>query len=252
LPGVPEAIIGDVRRALAEDYRNLIRAGQAVIEQHFVELNSGDNSWRAWLRLLPYLSRPEDLQTWRTLTGIVQRLRGEPMVDSVSALATFLKRDHFDFDPEEADLRLPISAAIVPNGSLVIDLDGPNAQWIFAMSGEPERDKAARIFRYRFKRRQGSSVRFVPGDRIRGSLSVRRSDKPGNWNLVWDRPGNSTWAFDALDRAPRLVQSNGSPGENDSAPSCRLIMVPAASWPSLPELLPSMPTDASPRAGHLP
>jgi hypothetical protein len=249
---VPEAIVGDVRRALAEAYRYLIQAGQAVIQQHFVELNGSDNSWRGWQKLFPYLSEPADLKAWQTLTGIVQRLRGEPPGDPIRELAAFLKRDHFDLDPQEAELRLPISAPTVPDGSLVIDLDGPNAQWIFTLSGEPPRDNAGGVLRYRFKRTQGSSARFVPGDRIRASLPMRRSDKPGTWSLVWDRPGNSTWAFDALARAPRRVESNGSPGETDPAPSCRLIMLPAGSWPSAPELLPLTPADLSSHAGDLP
>src|SRR5262249_51938232 len=153
---------------------------------------------------------------------IVQRLRGKQPVDPINALATFLKRDHFDLDPQEAELSLSLSSATIPSGPLVIDLDGPNTRLVFASSGEPVRDNAAGMLRYRFKLAQLNSVRFVPGDRIRASLPVRRSDKPGSWSLFWDRPSNSVWAFDALSRPPRCVESNGSTGSNDPAPSSQL------------------------------
>jgi hypothetical protein len=250
LPTIPEAIAGDIRRVLAEDYRNLIEAGRSVVREHYEKLNDGENNWQAWQKLLPYLSRPDDLLAWRTLTAIIQQLRREPPADPISALATFLKRDHFDLDPLEAELRVP--HAVMPSGSLVIDLDGPNSQWIFDVSGEPARDNAAGVLRYRFKRVQGNSARFVPGDRIRGSLGVRRSDRPGTWSLVWDRPINNIWAFDALVRLPRWVESNASAGANDPAPSARLTLLPAASWPSVPDLLPATTADARQPVGHLP
>jgi hypothetical protein len=245
LPSVPEAIWSDLRRAQAKAYRNLILAGQRVIQQHFAQVSGIENNWRAWQKLNPYLSRPDDLLPWRTLSQIVQRLRGEPPGDPIDALAVFLKRDHFDLNPQEAELRLPIPAAALPKGDLVIDLDGPNAQWLFAISGEPVRDNASHVFRYRFKLTRGASTKFVPGDRIRGSLSVSRPDQPGDWSLVWDRPSNTVWAFDALVRIPRWLGSNGLVGDNGPPPPARLIMLPAASWPSLPDLLPPTP-------GHLP
>jgi hypothetical protein len=248
-PALPEAIVGDLRHALAEDYRNLIVAGRSVIEQQFLKVNGGENTLAAWQKLLPYLGQPDDLRAWRTLTGIVQRLRGTPPVDPINALAIFLKRDHFELDPHEAELRVPLSSATIPSGPLVIDLDGPNTQWVFASLREPVRDNARDIRRYRFKRAQGNLVRFVPGDRIRASLPVRRSGKPGSWSMLWDRPLNSTWAFDALARTPRWLDSNGSAGDNDPALSSQLILLPAASWPSVPDLLPAAAPD---RPRHLP
>jgi hypothetical protein len=243
MPSLPEAIIGDVRQILADGYRNLIQAGRAVIQQHFEKLNAGENTWRECQKLLPYLGQPDDLLAWRTLTRIVQRLRGEPSADPISALATFLKHDHFDVDPQEAELRVPITAAVAPSSPLVIQ--ARNARWSFAMSGEPERDKAG-FLRYRFQRDKGTSAVFVPGDPVHGSLLARRSDNPGQWSLVWDRPVNSVWAFDALARPPRWVETNGSSGANDPAPSIRLILLPAAGWPSIPDLLPATDHKRSP------
>src|SRR5262249_37682137 len=65
LAGLPDAVVGEVRRAVRTSYDNAIEAGRQVVLRHLAEASpDGQETPESWRRLRPWLAAPDDLQAW--------------------------------------------------------------------------------------------------------------------------------------------------------------------------------------------
>jgi hypothetical protein len=244
LADLPEAIEGDIRKAAKVRYQSLLEPGQAVVLQHLMDFSPGDaESPESWKRLLFWLTKPEDLGSWRVLATVLNRLTRPDGTDPITALEAFLRTERFDLRLAGLGLRLPDDLALRPAGALTVHYRKGTADassYAFALQGEGRPDPDKRATLYGFQPTEPLAIVYSPGDVLWIDLPVTKAEQPG-WRLTWAANRSSVYQFERLNRPPRLHRDSQENVQGEQIPTVYLESSPPGGIPRVPDLLPAMP-----------
>lgn len=243
LAGLPDAAIGEVRRAAKRSYDRAIAAGREVVSQHLREVGPGNpDTPDAWRRLLPWLMSPDDLRAWRTLATLLARLHNPDAEDPVRALHTFLRQERFDLDLRRLTLVVPDDLKVRPAGNFTVS-HGAGGALATAFTFEPaedgRRDPRRRVTEYAFRPAADASFVYRPGDTLSAELPLRDVDNQ-EWQFTWTSSRSQVFAFERLSRPPRLHRKDQESALGKVVEEVTLTVMPERGLPVVPDLLPAV------------
>ncbi len=206
---------------------------------------------RAWQEVAHWLETAAELHPWREYTRLLTRLSDTPGrdVDPVRELVEFLRQPSFELRPTRIWVEI--------NDHLRDQLLRPAPGEKLRLMLQPNHDdKALKTLTYRFEEqerldRQTHRYRFEvddpksaqwtyrPGqDDLWMELLVREGTK--QWQLSWTQCASRCYQFEKLHQPPmlHLLTQRASDGTAIAQGGVR---VQVDGWPSVPELLPSVP-----------
>jgi hypothetical protein len=247
---LPEAIAGEVRRAALPRYENVLKAGREVVLRHLQQLyRDGPESADAWRKLRPWLAAPEELQAWRVLATVLDRLQSVDPADPVTALDTFLGRDRFELALRRLVLQIPDDTKIQPAGKLLIHHRsglGNRPALTYEVAEMEQADVPHPVTRYTLRPLGDASLTYQPGDTLWAELPVKSADS-SDQVLTWARNRSQVYQFERLVRPPRLHRKGQDNTQGDVLAGVSLEITPADGLPRVPDLMPVVPVEAGKR-----
>jgi hypothetical protein len=244
LADLPEAITDAVRQAAQARYAKILNVGRAVVLGHLVDLSpSNEETPESWKRLLPWLAKPDDLESWRVLANILARLANREAADPVADLERFLRADRFDVIVRRVALELPDDQQLRPAGPLTIRFQKtPMTEAVtYSLDLQPDerRDATRRVTRFSFQPSDPIAFTYSPGDTLWIQLPVKKADQPG-WVLTWTNSRSKVYQIERYALAPRLHRSEQENTQGDPVDGV-LAISPESGVPPVPDLLPAVP-----------
>jgi hypothetical protein len=239
---LPDAVVGDFRRAARAGYDHLIEAGRAVILKRFLE-TEGPETPERWRRLGQWLAAPDELRDWRVLATLLARVQDPEAGDPVTALADFLRQDRYSVDVQRLGLEIAFDHKLRPAGPLTVYHGAASGQpqpvLVFrAADDEGRRDAQRRVTVYTFQRESGGPLVYRPGDTLYADLPVKRSGATGDWLLTWARARSAVYQFERLVKPPRLHARGQDNTSGELLEDLTLVVFPERGVPRVPDLLP--------------
>ena len=245
LTGLPDAVAEQIRQAARQRDQYAIAAGQAVVLRHLNSaMGAQKESHESWKRLLPWLSAPEELSSWRVLATVLARLQDPNASDPVNVLEAFIRLDRIDLTIRQITLEIPDDLRIRPDGNFTIyhrRFPGePTNPYVFERSGEERPDVVRGVTVFVFRSNAQQTIPFEPGNALWADLPVKYQDS-ANWRLTWSRSRSQVYQFQRLLAPPRLHVAGQSHLDGKSEDGVLLTNVPENGIPSLPSLVPNVP-----------
>jgi hypothetical protein len=249
LTDLPDAALGEIRRAARTSYENAIAAGQEVVLRHLRDVcPEGRETVEGWRRLRPWLASPEDLQAWRVLATLLARLQDPAALDPVTALDVFVAQERFDLDLRRLTLEIPDDLKVRPAGPFALTLrtGGDRIVLEFEQAGDGRRDARRRVTAYAFRPTGADRLTYRPGDRLWAELPLK-DETNDEWRFGWARYRSEIYQFERLSNLPRLYRKGQDLNAGKLAEGVVLGVVPEDGLPRVPDLLPVVPSDLGKR-----
>jgi GTPase SAR1 family protein len=246
LPGLPDAIVPEVRQAARSSYEYLLAPAREAVQQQ-LKAGGGEDVPAARAGLGTWLGQgPAELAPWRTLALLLSRLNDPKATDPVTALADFLAKTSFSIEIRQVTLEVPYRYSEVKpraGASFVIYhpatvSEGPAI--VCAPAGEGERDDTRKVTVCTFRPRERSRLTYHPGEALWAAVELRDGQ-----SLNWTRGSSTAFQFERLVRPPRLQATSAPNSEGTAAEGIELLITPTDGVPRLPDLMPGARTDRS-------
>jgi hypothetical protein len=242
LAGLPDAAVGEVKRAAQTRYERALDAGQQVVLRHLQQVSpEGRETVEGWRRLRPWLASPEELQGWRVLANVLLRLHTPEAEDPIAALDAFLRQDRFDLEMRRLLLEIPNDLDVRPAGKLTVHHYVGQEQrpaLVYELSGDPQRDPRRQVTIYTFRPDSAATLTYRPGDTIWTELPFKDAQNR-EWKLTWARSRSPhVYQFERLVRPPRLHRKDQANTEGKVIEGAGLSVSPERGIPPVPDLLP--------------
>jgi hypothetical protein len=244
LGDVPDVAAAEVRRAAQASYQQAIRAGREVIRRHYLEqYPDGRETTQRWQTVADWLPAAADLHDWRELTHLLLKLSDPAADDPVNALATFLRRERFEFDLRSIRLTIPDDlrdSRLRPAGKLVIHNQSTNTSLTFRLEGDGVHDPRQRLTSFPMPVEGTLMLTVRPGDAVSAEMPAK--DALGReWKLSWSGGYRSPlYQWECLALPPRLNRADQKPEAGERAEGVTLMPAPERGLPRVPDLLPSL------------
>jgi hypothetical protein len=244
LPGLPDAVIPEVRKAARTSYDNLIEAARRVVLHRLVGANPGGpvkpEDWQTLRRRLA--AAPDELRSFRPLANLLLRLDKPEAPDPVPALETFLAQQQFPIEVGQLTLSIPDELSVRPVGPFTIHHHGTEGQvsLAFEMVGEGRRDGGQQATTYTFRRSPAATLIYRPGDTLWADLPLQ-DQANSDWVLTWARNRAQDYQFERLTLPPRLHRKGQEYATGRYVPGVTLTVRPEGGVPAVPDLLPVVP-----------
>lgn len=242
LTGLPEVVVGEIRRAARVRYERALDAGRAVVLRRLQEFSpEGRETVEGWQRVRAWLANPEELQAWRVLATVLARLHNAEAEDPVTALAAFLRQEHFDLEMRRLLLEIPDDLRVRPVGKLAIyqrtgEQNRPTL--VYDLAGDAQRDPRRQLTLYTFRPEAGTTLTYRPGDVLWAELPLKDADNR-DWLFTWARSRSpQVYQFERLVRPPRLHGREQANTEGKIAEGATLTVVPERGVTPVPDLMP--------------
>jgi hypothetical protein len=248
LADLPDVAAPEVRQAARVSFHRAIRAGQAVVLQHFRQVApDGKVTPQHWLAVADWLPAAPELRDWRELANLLLRLSDENAEDPVTALAAFLRRDHFELELRSVRLAIPDDLKnqhFRPYGPFVVyvqDAERNVHRLMFRPDGDGTRDPRRRLTTYSFAVEGQGTLTVRPADVVWADVPLR--DATGReWKLSWWANGgrSAQYQFERLALPPRLHPADQKIESGDLADGVTLTPIPERGLPHVPDLMPDV------------
>jgi hypothetical protein len=245
LPDLPDAVVGEIKRAAHTSYDNAIAAGREVVLRHLRDASpEGRESLDGWRRLRPWLASPDDLQAWRVLTTLLARLHNPDAEDPVAALDAFVQRDRFELIVSRFTLEIPDDLKVRPAGrfALAVWNEGERQTLEFEQAGDGRRDARRRVTAYNFRPVGAERLSYRPGDKLWAELPLKDAANE-EWLFGWGRYRSELYQFERLSHPPRLYRKGQDLNRGKVADGVVLTVQPEGGLPRVPDLVPVVPAD---------
>jgi hypothetical protein len=238
---LPDAIASEIRRAAHTSYEHLIGAGREVVLERVKQAAAGGpETPELWRGLREWLAAPTELNAWRVLATLLARIQDPDAVDPITALADFLRLDHFDIEIQRLSLEVPFDRKIRPAGPFTI-VHGPGNTEAFVFRStddEGRRDPQRRVTVFSFFKEKGGPLLYRPGDALYATLDVKKEGTSAPWRLTWARDRSEVYQFERLVRPPRLHAADRPNTEGELAEDVTVLFQPPGGIPKVPDLMP--------------
>jgi hypothetical protein len=236
IDGLPDAVVPAVRQAARTSYDYLLEPGRAAVLDQLRQAGRGREETRArWDAVRDWLRNPEELASWRVLATVLLRLQERDAQDPVAALAAFLQRGAFTITVDRVTVEIPdsLKARPAPSGRFEIYHGGGDRPALVFELGDSGFDAPGRLTTYSFRRVEGMSIRYQPGDALWATLPLRNEQR-----LTWMRVHSTLYQFECLQRPPRLHRITEDYRAGTLEEGVRLTLSPPDGVPGVPDLLP--------------
>ena len=240
---VPDAARAEVAQAAKNNYQDALGPLRDLIRARYRQVSDGaaetPAQWRAvgdWLA-----TNPRELNAYRGLADVLNRLRRTAPPDPVSAVASFLRANEFGFPVVGATLVVPYDADLgVPDETALTLRIGQRLLRLPLNLASTKDDPQERLKTYVFKAEPQTAL-YHPGEAFEVSLPLRQGKV-----LTW--PGKGTYAFECLTRQPRLHDKDQAPRRGAAVDGVVLTLTPEAGkgLPRIPDAFPSLAEDSAP------
>lgn len=240
---VPDAARTEVAQAAKNNYQDALGPLRDLIRDKYRQVSGAAAEtapqWRAvgdWLAM-----KPRELNAYRGLADVLNRLRRTAPPDPVGALASFLRTNEFSFPVSGATLVVSYDAGLSVPDETVLTLRIGQRLLRFSLDlTKGKDDPQERQKTYVFKGEE-QTMAYHPGEAFEVSVPLRQSKV-----LTW--PGKGTYAFECLTRPPQLHDKDQPPQRGAAIDGVVLALMPAAgkSLPRIPDAFPSLADDNAP------
>jgi hypothetical protein len=240
--GLPDVVVGEIRRAARSRYERVLVAGREVVLRHLQELNpDGRETLSSWQSLRAWINNnPGELQAWRVLATVLARLHKPDSEEPVLALAAFLSQEHFDLEMRRLQVEIPDDLRVRPVGQLSI-YQRPGEQnrptLIYELTGDPQRDPRRQVTTYAMRPAGPTTLTYRPGDTLWAELPLKDAENR-DWLFTWARSRSQVYQLERLVRPPRLHRRDQANTEGKIAEGVSLNALPEHGIPSVPDLMP--------------
>jgi hypothetical protein len=243
ITGLPDVIAEQIRLAARVRDQFALAAGQTVVLRHLTDATNGQKeTYESWKKLLPWLSAPDDLASWRILATVLARLQNPTASDPITTLAAFIRQPKIDLSIRQITLEIPDETRLRPDGNFTIYHRRPSGEpvsYVFERTGEEKRELARGLTAFTFRASQ-QTIPFEPGNSMWADLPVKNQEN-SNYRLTWSRSRSQVYQFQSLSTAPRLHLATQPHLDGKIAEGISLSFIPENGIPSLPSLVPNVP-----------
>ncbi len=242
LAGLPDAVVGEIRRAARLRYERALDAGREVVLRRLHEVSpEGRETVEGWQRVRTWLANPEELQAWRVVATVLARLQNPEAEDPITALSAFLRQERFDLEMRRLQLEIADDLRVRPVGKLTIyhrTGEQRRPTLAYELAGDPQRDPRRQVTLYSFRPEAGTTLTYRPGDTLWAELPLKDADNR-DWLFTWARSRSpQVYQFERLVQPPRLHRPNQENTEGKIAEGVLLTGIPERGIPPVPDLMP--------------
>jgi hypothetical protein len=240
LAEVPDAIRPLVRKRARANYDNLLEPARDAVLKQLQQGGSGTAETPArWDAVQKWLKDPQELASWRVLALALLRLDEADPVDPVSALASFLRQTSFPITLRGAVLEIPDALKVKPSSSGALAIyhapSGTDKPVLKLELQREDHDARRRVTSYTYRRTEGESFAYKPGDVLWAELPLRDGE-----TLSWLRSRSAVFQFERLLREPRRHRSDEKPLQGKLEEDVHLLPSPPDGVPRVPDLVPAV------------
>ncbi len=241
-----EAAAPEVRGAAHLAYERLIDAGRQVVLRELKRASpDGQETQQHWKTAIQLLMQSAELNDWKQLVTIVQKLEGLSPADPIAELNSFVQRPNFELKFGTIRVSIPddiYESKIRPSGKLsIVHQSGSRRNELnFQLGFNELRDTRRRVTTFTFTHEGDATITYTPGDELVPSLPVRDAANK-ELKLTWLQCRSDLYRFESLRRIPRLHERDeAAPTKNGKLVEVHMTFSPESGVPKVPDLMPTV------------